>query len=302
MKSNVLCSRIICALILISLFCCGTVFPKLKTPASSIFIADIKIVNDSMVIGKPSKITTTTGYNDQPEFLSDGKSLLYTSIRTGSRTEVYRYDLKKKTTTKMTKSPASEYCPKLVPGGAFYSVLRFAKDSTRQLWRIPVIKAKPYVVLPDIKTISSYTWIDGVFGAAVVTEDAGNTLRSFNAIDNTSTVITGGVGMCIQKAPKKGGLGYIQKRSDSVWVVKVYDFTEKRNFEIVRTLPGSEDFAWTGWDDLVMGSGAKLYTCRPPKETEWKLLADFSKSGIKKITRIAIDPQTDKIAFVSMEK
>jgi hypothetical protein len=304
MKLNFISSNVI-FVSLLALFTCGALGASKPKPSSSaIYIADIKIVNDSIVLGEPYKITTWKGYNDQPAFMPDGKSLLYTSVGKTNRSEVYRYDIAKKTTVKLTKSPERECCPAVVPGGTFYSVLRLGKDSTRQLWRIPLFKGgRTYVVVPDVKSISSLTWLDGIFGAAVVNDSGGgNTLRTINSSDNTTDSIASNVNNCIQKVPQKGGLCYIPKTNNAITAVMVYDFKERKSFSVIKTVAGSVDFAWSRWDDIVMGQGAKLFMARPPEQTRWKEIADFSKFGVWVIRRIAIDPQTDKIAFVAEEK
>src|SRR2546426_268843 len=52
------------------------------TPAfSDIFIVDVKNERGGMRFGPPVKITAFAGYNNQPFFLPDGRSILYTSIR-----------------------------------------------------------------------------------------------------------------------------------------------------------------------------------------------------------------------------
>jgi Tol biopolymer transport system component len=48
------------------------------------------------------------GYNNQPSFLPDGKTVLYTSFRNG-QTDIYRYDLSTGKTTQVTNTTESEY-------------------------------------------------------------------------------------------------------------------------------------------------------------------------------------------------
>ena len=47
-----------------------------------------------------------------------------------------------------------------------------------------------------------------------------------------------------------------------------------------------------------MGRGAKLYLRSPGDDREWRELADFSTHGILQITRIAVSPASNRIAFV----
>src|SRR5437867_12870543 len=69
-----------------------SVSPTPTPPSNDIFIADLKIKEGDLKFGRPMKITTFVGYNNQPSFLPNGRSILYTSIR-GKQADVYRYDI-----------------------------------------------------------------------------------------------------------------------------------------------------------------------------------------------------------------
>src|SRR5713101_803437 len=66
--------------------------PTPAPPASDIFVIEVTNHNGQMKLGEPKKITASVGYNNQPSFLSDGKSVLYASIR-DKQADVYRYDI-----------------------------------------------------------------------------------------------------------------------------------------------------------------------------------------------------------------
>lgn len=68
--------------------------PALAPPDTDIFIVDLKTgPGGKLKLGQPVKISTWAGYNNQPSFLPDGRSLLYTSIR-DKQADIYRYDLR----------------------------------------------------------------------------------------------------------------------------------------------------------------------------------------------------------------
>src|SRR3989442_341427 len=96
--------------------------PSPSTPPSpsDIFIVDVKTKldrktrTDELKFGAPKKVTDFAGYNNQPFFMPDGRSLLYTSIR-NKQADIYRYDLNTGATTQVTNTPESEYSPTLMP-------------------------------------------------------------------------------------------------------------------------------------------------------------------------------------------
>ncbi|MEZ4902184.1 MAG: hypothetical protein R2822_10725 [Spirosomataceae bacterium] len=47
-----------------------------------------------------------------------------------------------------------------------------------------------------------------------------------------------------------------------------------------------------------MAKGAILYQWNPAVDKDWQMIADWSSLGIKQITRLAIHPKNNKLAFV----
>jgi Tol biopolymer transport system component len=68
-------------------------------PPSDIYIVDIKKNHDFknrtdiLKFGEPKKITDFVGYNNQPFFMPDGQTILYTSQR-NKQTDIYAYDIR----------------------------------------------------------------------------------------------------------------------------------------------------------------------------------------------------------------
>jgi hypothetical protein len=69
---------------------------------------------------------------------------------------------------------------------------------------------------------------------------------------------------------------------------------------LVKTLPGSEDYAWTPQGILLMGKDAKLFQCDPKKNGAWQEIADFTSAGLKSITRLAVSPKGERLAVVAI--
>ncbi|MFN3381435.1 MAG: hypothetical protein ACK41O_18390, partial [Runella zeae] len=82
------------------------------------------------------------------------------------------------------------------------------------------------------------------------------------------------------------------------WQVEALDMKTLQSKKLIATPTGSEDCAWSSDGTLWMAQGAKLYKWNPKYNTEWQEVADWSSLGIKQITRLAINPQNNKLAFV----
>jgi len=67
---------------------------------------------------------------------------------------------------------------------------------------------------------------------------------------------------------------------------------------LIATLPGVEDYAWMPSGTLLMGKDSKLFAVVPLSGNNWTEVADFSKAGVKRITRITVSPDGSRIALV----
>ncbi len=58
-----------------------------------------------------------TGYDNQPTFSADGKSILYVCIDSTKQADIYQYNISKKLSINLTKSEVSEYSPTIINNG-----------------------------------------------------------------------------------------------------------------------------------------------------------------------------------------
>src|SRR5262245_60163909 len=112
-------------------------------PSSDIFLVDVTKRGGQLVLGKPVNITNRDGYDNQPSFLPDGKSLLFTSIRENNQADIYRYELVTQKTERVTNTSESEYSPTVTPDQKFFSTIRVEADRTQRLWKFPLRGGEP---------------------------------------------------------------------------------------------------------------------------------------------------------------
>src|ERR1051325_8994120 len=130
-------------------------------PSTDIFLVELSGANGRMKLGTPRNITRRKGYDNQPTFLPDGKSLFYTSIREDNQADIYQYDITHGTTRQITATKESEYSPTLMPGGKSLSVIRVEADQTQRLWSFPLGGAEPALIFKAIKPVGYHLWVDG---------------------------------------------------------------------------------------------------------------------------------------------
>jgi len=126
MKVKLFCS-------LVGLVLWGAPLAAQEAPGTDIFLVSVRMSEGQLKVGHAVNITDRKGYDNQPSFLSDGWSLLYTSMR-GGQSDIYRYSIRDRSTQQVTDTPnESEYSPTIVPGGDAFSVIRVEADSTQRL-------------------------------------------------------------------------------------------------------------------------------------------------------------------------
>src|SRR6266536_4893931 len=191
------------------------------TPApqsSDIFVVDVKSQDGQMKFGQPMKITNTVGYNNQPSFLPDGHSILYTSIR-DKQADIYRYDIRSSSATQITNTPESEFSPTLMPGGKFISVVRVEADGTQRLWKFPLAGGTPSLILEKIQPVGYHLWIDDHTLALFILGKP-NTLRIVDVNTGRSDVVAENPGRILRRIPNQNKFSFVHKISDKEWIIK----------------------------------------------------------------------------------
>ena len=275
--------------------------PSPTPPANDIFLIEVTNQIGQIKLGAPVKITEWNGYNSQPFFLPDGQSLLYTSIRADKQADIYRYEIRSGKTSRATETPESEYSPTVTPDGKFISVVRVEADLTQRLWKFPLSGGNPVLVLEKIKPVGYHCWIDENTLALFVLGPQGkpNTLEIVDVRTEKAEVVAENIGRAIRRIPHQNKLSFVHKTSDQEWVIKSFDLQTRQITSLIKTLPGSEEYAWTPAGLLLMAKDSKLLVFDPAKDTGWQELADLSQAGLKGITRIAVSPKGDRLAIVA---
>lgn len=276
----------------------GQASPQASPPGTDIFLADLSEQRSQIKVGKPVNITKRPGYDNQPRFLPDGRSLFYTSIRADKQADIYRYDIEKGATARLTETAESEYSPTLTPDGRYFSVIRVEADSTQRLWEFPLAGGKPILALEKIKPVGYHAWVDEKTVLLFILGTP-NTLQLVDVPTEKAETILTNVGRSLHRAPGQEKMSFVHKISADEWVIKVIDIKSRKIDSIIRTLAGSEDYAWTPGGVLLMAKGSVLFKYDPARDKDWQQIADFSKDGVNAITRLTISPKGNRIAFVA---
>jgi dipeptidyl aminopeptidase/acylaminoacyl peptidase len=249
-------------------------------------------------------ITNSPGYDNQPSFRPDGGAILFTSIRGGAQTDIYRYDIASGTAERVTHTPESEYSPTVTPDGAHISVIRVEADGTQRLWqfqRFASPGATPELVLKEVKPVGYHVWTDDHTVALFVLGQPA-TLQIADTRTGAAEIVVRGINRSLQRIPDRGTVSFVQRMSTDASALKIAELDPKSRqvTPLVDAVAGAKeaDLAWTPDGMLLMAEKDVLYGWRRG-EAGWRRVADLAALGLHGVSRIAVSPKGDRIAFVA---
>lgn len=242
-----------------------------QLPATDIYLLDIYTDKKGRLqFENPALITKNENYDNQPWFYPDGSAILYTAVHDSSagdssKADIYKYDMRTQKTSVVINTPlTAEYSPMLMPNKIGISVVRVLQDNKSQVLANCSDKEDDCTtLLPKLKNVGYYVWIDGSRVALYLVGDPAMLVVA-NLTTGKIDTIADDVGQCIKKVPGKNlQIAFVDKGSNP-WTIKVYDGKGGKVSGVVPTLEDQEEFCYMPDGSLLMGSGSGLFHYVPP--------------------------------------
>ena len=294
MKGNILFKLV---LNLIVLFNCTKFIAQSD---SEIFLLDIKFKQDKIEISNVKKISNNKGYNNQPIFVSNDK-ILFTSER-NLQNDIVQYDSSENSLKYLTNTLTSEYSPIRYKKNKITAVSLDKKGE--QYLRIYDIKDNTFKIPFTDKIVGYYTYSKQIKNLIIssVLENNELVLYTSNLKTKEHTYVDNNTGRSIHNIPKyKFGqekISYISKK-DSIWNINYVDLSNYKTKTITTTLNNNEDICWFKDGSILTSHKNNLYIFNSKLSKNWKLLCSLEEYGITNISRMAINPDNDKLALVN---
>lgn len=268
-----------------------------QSPDTDIFVADMRVHGDSLVIGEPKNVTARRGYDNQPWFMPDGKALLYTAEHDGQM-DIWRLDLATGRTSRVTSTPQNEYSPSLLPNGEML-VVRWANDmSDGHLWRYTAAGEPIGAVVGDVSRIGYYAHA-GPDRFAVFVNDS---VQSFMLSDRRTGQVTKlgqNLGGSAPRTMPDGGISFLARDSARTWWLTRLDPATRATRRIAPMLAGATQYAWLRDGRVLAARADTIFVLRPGANPKWTPVASFDRDGMRAISRVAVSDDGARIAFVS---
>ena len=283
-------------------------------PDTEIYLAPLKITDGTIEIGAATNITNNPGYDNQPFFTPDGRAVLFTSVRSGTQSDIYRYDLPVKHSDglaagrvlQVTDTLESEYSPTITPAGAL-SVVRVERDgnNTQRLWQFTAEGRDPRVVLENVKPVGYHAWADDHTLALFVLGQPA-TLQLADTRTGTARTIASEIGRSIHRIPGSGvtrDISFVQRERvvgvSTKWFVKKLNAATGEVTALAPALDGGADpdVAWTPDGTLLTARDGVLLGWKPG-QSGWREVVSLERLSLAGVTRLAVSPKGDFIALV----
>jgi hypothetical protein len=269
--------------------------PTPPLPETDILIYGMAATLSGVQIGLGRNITASAGYDNQPAFSADGKSLLYSARRDGEQNDIYRFDLTTDATHRLTRSPKNEYSPRETPDGKYVTVIWEDSGKIQEVWRYPAGggRAETALKLPDL--IGYYTFATpNVVFAFILGKP--HTLQRIEVDTLKRSTIASDVGRCIATAPD-GSISYVRMGNKQPVLHRI-NGDGTGDAPLFPLLPGTEgDFAWLPDGSGVLSTqGAGLYY-HGLGTGDWQLVATIKEAG--ELSRLAVSPDGKVLALVA---
>lgn len=266
-----------------------------QLPQTDIFLARVEVKNKLLKISKTENITNRKGYDNQPFFSPDGKTIYYSAEAEDNRVHVSAYNIRSKKSVQLTRTNTSEYSPMLAPDGTITCVV-VEEDSIQRIWRYDAMSGERKGCLAEnTDSVGYYAWLgkDSILYYKLTDP---HSLRALDLKTGEDNWLCDKPARSFRQVDNRNILYVIHEENQNL--VMLYDILLKKASVYAKDSPSNQDYAWLDGVGLIKSEGAKLL--RYSADTQvWVELADFAKAGIKRISRFAFSPDQKYLALVS---
>jgi hypothetical protein len=282
-------------LYIIPFFAFGPAFAQL--PETEIFLADIEITNKLIKVEKTENITNRKGYDNQPFFMPDGKTIFFSS-ETGADKKIHTclYLVKSKKIAQFTNTSVSEYSPMLNPDGQTISCVVVEEDSAQRIWLYDgKIGVKKTCLTENTDSIGYYAWLgkDSILYYKLTNP---HSLHALNLKTGEDNWLCNHPTRSFKKVNNTTIFYVIHEEKENF--IYFFDIHTKKAQVYAVDKPENQDYVWLPDLGMVKSEGSKLLHYSTETKV-WVEVADFSYYGVKKITRFAFSPDKKRLAVVS---
>ena len=283
----------------LGMFQCGLVHAQVST---DLWVVDTegKAGQLKLLSNTAKALTNRPEYDNQPSFINDSELIFSAADEKGNH-DLILYSFRTNRFTNLTQTPdRSEYSPSLTECGSYFSAIVVEPDGTQRLWLYPVTGEAPELLYEDILPVGYYDWYDGKAALFVLGEP--NSLVYVRGKGKVDTLDTD-IGRTVRKRPNTAEISYLDRKKSiqtaqgkAIAIASVNLKTGERK-DYGFAVSGSQDFIWIDKNHLLMAKGNEVFG-KHIQEKNWQSLGKLESSSHQGITRMAFNPDLNKLILV----
>ncbi|MGW9686679.1 nuclear transport factor 2 family protein [Flagellimonas sp. 2504JD1-5] len=281
--------------LLIAFLLTASVYGQVNT---DVYLFDLSAEHGNPVLTNPKNISNNEGYDNQPSFLNNN-TVLFSSTRE-DQTDIRRFNIEAGSTTSwISNTPTgSEYSPLKIPGKNAVSAIRLDLDGLQLLYEYDMDTGESVPILD--KKVGYHIWYsDHILIATVLIENRMDLIVS-NLQEGTNRTVQKNVGRSLSKIPNSDLISFVGK-SKTPWEIKSFDPNTGAIEKIADVPEESQDFCWLNATTILTGVGKSLVKFNTENVDGWHTVMEFQQEEINNISRIAINKNRTRLAFVAEE-
>lgn len=266
-------------------------------PDTDLWMAELRRDGAVLTVGVPTNLTRRAGYDNQPWFLPDGRSLLYVAEDSG-QTDVFRLDVTTGERTQLTRTPEwREYSPRLAANGELLVVRWDRPVENGAAWRYSATGAPVEPLRGGVPQVGYFAHADSNTLASFVNDSVQSFVISDLRTGRLDTAATRIGGSAPQRIPGTTSVSVLTRDEGGAWWITRFDPSTRGFRRLVRTLPESTQYAWTSRGSILMARGSTLYEWDPRGGPGWLTVGMLP--GVRNVSRLALSPAEDRIVLVA---
>ncbi len=263
----------------------------MSIPGTDISLFRIFKANGSMAIEFERQLVVRDGYDNQPAFAPDSKSVLFTRMDEKGKSDIWRVSVESGELTRLTATEQNEYSPTPLLIDNSYSTV-IAHEGKQTLWQQSSGKFVEQLNA-GVEPVGYHTWISAEH-LAIFRLAEPHELVILDRSSGKHKVISKDIGRCLVTLGNNDEFFYVQNDA-SRRMIKRHSLLNKSSKPVIPLLQGSEDFTWHKNWGLVHSNGNQLFYAPKPYR-QWISLA--SDKALTNISRLAISPDGQWLAVV----
>lgn len=269
-------------------------------PNTEVYLISFQATDTDFKVTGFKNISQNEGYDNQPSWF-DADKLLYGRTQNGN-TDIALQDINtdNKALTPYQLTSGGEYSPqRFSPNQEDVLAVRLDTNGYQGLYRYQARTQSSTELIPGLQ-MAYFAIIDQQTLLGSVLSDNRLDLVQVNLAKKSIDTLFENSGRSIHLRPNGKAVSYTLVNEDNNHEIFQLDLESRESFFIAQLPIGIQDYTWLNNDQILIGSGPRLFVYDLFIGGDWKQLADLSDRGIDDITRMSKNPGSDQIALVAM--